>query len=240
MKKILIIGLMLVILTGCNNKKELNTNIKNNNENSIINEEIIEDNILTVHSEADTFLDFSDNSVIFNSVKYVALVKIEEVAGSDNYSYVTNQYVLPYTYGKMKILKVFKGDLEINKVVDFYRLGATMEFDKYYEGLTDSEKDKINKLNEGRKVKYKYVDSYTGKKVQIEKDKFYLVYLTDEKPYKNEENSYAIIGFEYGLRKVKTDNDNLVTTESFKDLDVLNNETGEYEKLSSVVNKNSY
>lgn len=44
MKKILIIGLMLVILTGCNNKKELNTNIKNNNENSIINEEIIEDN----------------------------------------------------------------------------------------------------------------------------------------------------------------------------------------------------
>ena len=62
MKKILIIGLMLVILTGCNNKKELNTNIKNNNENSIINEEIIEDNILTVHSEADTFLDFSDNS----------------------------------------------------------------------------------------------------------------------------------------------------------------------------------
>ena len=30
MKKILIIGLMLVILTGCNNKKELNTNIKNN------------------------------------------------------------------------------------------------------------------------------------------------------------------------------------------------------------------
>ena len=51
---------------------------------------------------------------------------------------------------------------------------------------------------------------------------------------------YAIIGFEYGLRKVKTDNDNLVTTESFKDLDVLNNETGEYEKLSSVVNKNSY
>ena len=47
MKKILIIGLMLVILTGCNNKKELNTNIKNNNENSIINEEIIEDNILT-------------------------------------------------------------------------------------------------------------------------------------------------------------------------------------------------
>ena len=84
---------MLVILTGCNNKKELNTNIKNNNENSIINEEIIEDNILTVHSEADTFLDFSDNSVIFNSVKYVALVKIEEVAGSDNYSYVTNQYV---------------------------------------------------------------------------------------------------------------------------------------------------
>ena len=211
MKKILIIGLMLVILTGCNNKKELNTNIKNNNENSIINEEIIEDNILTVHSEADTFLDFSDNSVIFNSVKYVALVKIEEVAGSDNYSYVTNQYVLPYTYGKMKILKVFKGDLEINKVVDFYRLGATMEFDKYYEGLTDSEKDK-----------------------------FYLVYLTDEKSYKNEENSYAIIGFEYGLRKVKTDNDNLVTTESFKDLDVLNNETGEYEKLSSVVNKNSY
>lgn len=90
------------------------------------------------------------------------------------------------------------------------------------------------------KVKYKYVDSYTGKKVQIEKDKFYLVYLTDEKSYKNEENSYAIIGFEYGLRKVKTDNDNLVTTESFKDLDVLNNETGEYEKLSSVVNKNSY
>ena len=67
-----------------------------------------------------------------------------------------------------------------------------------------------------------------------------LVYLTDEKSYKNEENSYAIIGFEYGLRKVITDNDNLVTTESFKDLDVLNNETGEYEKLSSVVNKNSY
>ena len=42
------------------------------------------------------------------------------------------------------------------------------EEDRKVETIIENyEKDKINKLNEGRKVKYKYVDSYTGKKVQV-------------------------------------------------------------------------
>lgn len=46
--------------------------------------------------------------------------------GTDNYGTIYKRYVFPYTYGTMTILNVYKGSLEINKEVKFYKLGGTL------------------------------------------------------------------------------------------------------------------
>lgn len=232
-KAFVIISLTLLLLTGCNNK-ELNLTEQTQSDKTDLN-------TLRVSGDFDSLLKYEDNNVLFKASKYVALVKIDTISGSDNYSSVTDSYVMPYTYGKMTILKTFKGNLSENSKVNFYSLGATIDFEKYYEGLTEGEKNKIDRVYENRTVPFKYVDFYMGREVKIQESKSYLVYLVDETAYHNESNSYAILGLDYGVRQIRiNDNSNLNSVNNYGSLDVLNNETGEYEKLSNVINEKYY
>lgn len=69
----------------------------------------------------------------------------------------------------------------------------------------------------------KNVKVIVGKDCDIKENETYLVYLNDETTYHGEEDSYAIVGLEYGIRKVKNVKDNVLT--------VKNNETGKYETM---------
>ena len=52
----------------------------------------------------------------------------------------------------------------------------------------------------------------------------------------NKENEYFIDGLQYGLREVQQSNISTYSTNDISNLKVKNNVTGEWEKLSSVIN----
>lgn len=230
MKKFLCILLLAcVMITGCENKENESFDVKENTSSDVkentSNE--VKDNVLVINSEADTLYNYADSSVIYSLADYIAIVKIDEITGVDNYSYISNEYVLPYTYGNMTVIKSYKGNLEENKSVKFYRLGGSISYEKYYNGLTTGEKEKIDSVNKNNLNKYKYVDISVGKKVDIKENNYYLVYLKGGNVYKNEDNAYGIFGLEYGIRQVKDNNLN--------NIEVLNNDSLKYESISRVI-----
>ena len=127
----------------------------------------------------------------------------------------------------MTIIKSYKGNLEENKSAKFYRLGGSISYETYYNGLTTGEKEKIDSVNKNKLNKYKYVDISVGKKVDIKENNYYLVYLKGGNVYKNEDNAYGIFGLEYGIRQVKDNNLN--------NIEVLNNDSLKYESISRVI-----
>ena len=176
MKKFLCILLLAcVMITGCESKENASSDVKENTSSDVkentSNE--VKDNVLVINSEADTLYNYADSSVIYSLADYIAIVKIDEITGVDNYSYISNEYVLPYTYGNMTVIKSYKGNLEENKSVKFYRLGGSISYEKYYSGLTTGEKEKIDSVNKNNLNKYKYVDISVGKKVDIKENNYY-------------------------------------------------------------------
>lgn len=223
MKKILTISLFSLLLVVCYYSfKEGNS--KEDNKITTTEEE---KDTLIISTTLDSAVDYSNNEVLKESSKYIALVKINKILGTDNYGTIYKRYVFPYTYGTMTILNVYKGSLEINKKVKFYKLGGTLPIEKYYEGLNKTQKEKFDADNQKNqtidKSALKNVKVIVGKDCDIKENETYLVYLNDETTYHGEEDSYAIVGLEYGIRKVKNVKDNVLT--------VKNNETGKYETM---------
>lgn len=229
MKKIALGGLISILLLSCyfifNDKNELNeSDVKNNIEDKTTNEE--QKDTIVINTTADMEVDYSNMSELKSSANYIALVKIDKVIGADNYSTINKMYVFPYTYGKMTIIKSYKGNIEENKEVTFYKLGGTIELKKYYESLNVTQKEKFDAnyiKNKTQDFKVKKVQMNLGKEVNVEENKTYLVFMNEETSYHKEKDSYAIVGLEYGIREVKSiNNDNLLAK---------NNVTGEYETL---------
>lgn len=168
---------------------------------------------------------------IYEESQYVAIVKIESIDGANNYSSVNDYYVYPYTYGKMKVLQVLKGNLSIDSIVNFYRLGGKISADRYYESLSASQKEMLA----GLKGSNEELDFRIDDDIKIETGKAYLVYLQDEKFYEGKTNSYTIYGLQVGLREIKEQQSSTHSTQSTNEIQILNNFTGEYENLSDVI-----
>lgn len=169
----------------------------------------------------------SDPQVMAERSDSVAIVKVRSLDGVSNYGNGVQQYVHPYTYGQMEVIQTLKGDIKEGETVKFSRLGGTMPFDEYLEGLSETERTKVSALNSDRKdVKLTFEGD-----VDIEAGKTYLVYLMNSTVHYAEPGAYEIIGFEGGLREIQTTSSYSVNS----DLKVLNNFTGEWENLSDVV-----
>lgn len=67
----------------------------------------------------------------------------------------------------------------------------------------------------------------------MEVGKTYLFYLQDETTYRNQDDEYAIRGFQGGAREVEASAS--LSANSFNDIRVKNNYTGEWESLSVVL-----
>ncbi len=219
----------LFVITGCSN------NNKNKDKVITSNDENIESSTYVVKRTADMLLDTSNDSEMYEESSYVAIVTVESIVDSDNYSYINNEYVLPYTHGKMKILKVLKGDLKENTTVDFYRSGGTLTTEKYYEGLSELEKVKFNsvranikELSKAKNIKVAYEDD-----IDVILGKPYLVYLKDDKYYSGEKNSYVIFGMQGGLREIQTVQN--IGVKLLSEVKVLNNFTKKWETLDKIV-----
>lgn len=198
-----------------------------------------EQDVYVVSSAHDLAINISDPAEMGQVSTYVVLAKIDSIDGANNYSEVSQEYVLPYTYGHMTVVENIVGDLPIGESLEFYRLGGTISADQYYNGLTEVEKERMDfaKENNAALASATYIKETSDGDVDVEAGKTYLVYLVDETAYYAKPGTYAIIGFEGGLREIRTNSGEVITqsTTEATNMQVLNNFTGEWESLDNIL-----
>lgn len=193
-------------------------------------------NVLNVTSVFDLAYDISNSKVLANHSTYIALIKIDSIDGVTNINRKTGNPVSgPYSFGKATVIKNIKGNIP-NKNIEFSRMGGEMPYDEWIKGDIDPAKiESVRKeagLDKVSTKDIKVIYKVEGD-IEIEENKTYLVYMNQDLQ-SNKENEYSIQGFQYGLREILVkDGYNINGVENQK---VKNNDTGKWEKLSSVVN----
>lgn len=187
-----------------------------------------DENIPTVISVVDFAIDIRDPEVIMEEAEDVALVRIDEISGFGNYDEATGMYTVPYTYGKMTVLENYKGDLLVGEAVKFYRNDGILTAEEYYAGLGEELKLKYGETNADDPELWTKKTRYTtNEDIKLELGKTYLAYMV---PREGEDGAYVIICAQGGLREARSSADE-------EWAEVLNNFTGEWERLSDVVAK---
>lgn len=166
-----------------------------------------------------------DPFYFYDEYPLVASVRIDSIDGGRNYSPIAEQYVSPFTVGKMTVIEAYKGEVEAGAQLPYARLGGIVAAEEYMKGLSEPQRSKSYYLSKGESpqgyIKSTYLDD-----IDIEVGKNYLVFLSPEATPDGKVQDYAMQGMQYGLREVQG---------SGAQATVLNNETGEWESLSSVV-----
>ncbi len=185
-----------------------------------------DENIPTVISVVDFAIDIRDPEIMMEEAEDVALVRIDEISGFGNYDEATGMYTVPYTYGEMTVLENYKGDLLVGEAVKFYRNGGILTAEEYYTGLGEELKQKYGETNADDPELWTKKTRYMADgDIKLELGKTYLAYMVPR-----EDGAYVIICAQGGLREARSSVDE-------EWVEVLNNFTGEWERLSDVVAK---
>ncbi|MFZ2544354.1 MAG: hypothetical protein WAW80_00015 [Candidatus Saccharimonadales bacterium] len=186
--------------------------------------------ILRTETDADILWNANDPYYGYNKDPIVALVHIDSIDGGRTYSPISEQYVFPQTIGKMSVREVYKGDVKSGEKLSYYRPGGTVTYDEYWNSLNKQQQDKILHLNNGKKpTDKKYIQDKFTDDIDVEAGKDYVVFLIPQSSKDGKNQEYLIDGFQYGLREAKG---------SGTEITVLNNNTKEWEALSSIVKLN--
>lgn len=213
----------LFLMNGC----KLNHEVVEHTSFFNAYEQIDEAEIMNLASQADVSLNYGNPEVMYQTAEQVVIARVDSIDGSSNYNEQTGEYVFPFTYGKMTILAVKKGNLSVNQQVPYLRMGAILTFEQYYQGLLP---DHQQKIAEHMDQQPKYVKHMFGDDIDIEAGKIYLIYIGENDSKDSpEKDAYPIIGWEGGLREIKGD------LSSQAQIQVLNNITGEWENLSQLI-----
>ncbi len=222
MKKIIIL-VTIVLLSGCVESEELISDNQNEYYNEYLN--IKQDEIMLLEYNVDLLHNVSDPKVMNALAEYIIIAKVTSIDGGSNYNEILNEYISPYTYGKLEIIDVLKGDINEKEVI-FVRGGGIIAIDEYIKSLYPAQKEKFIANLNGRQdgyIEVKFLDD-----IDIEVGKTYLIYMNKGEVLKEE--SYTIIGMAGGLREVDTSNNE-------SDLKVYNNYTNQWELLSTIIEK---
>ncbi|MEF9893367.1 hypothetical protein [Anaerorhabdus sp.] len=228
--KIITISLCLLILTGCSPSSTMNEStdvvISNNAYLSIDMSDVI-----VMQGDGDINGDPSNPVEIYSKSYAIAIATIDSIDGGSNVIESTGKYTHPYTYGKLTIETVLKGDLTNGEQVNYVRSGGIVDYGSYYKSLSPAQQQKRDYLGASNRGYVKYV---FGNDIDIEVGKKYLIYFNNPENGSLKNNSYQIIGWESGLREV-----NSTTTKEYSqsngDILVLNNITNEWESLNSLI-----
>ncbi len=228
-RNLLIIFVFIFVISIClvlNNKKDMKFDTNNDNAN----DDVVID--INQYAYVEYLYDLNDKNVLTDLFDYIAIIKIKSVDGVDNYDYVSNDYVSPYTYGKAEVLKVIKGNIS-NKEISYNRLGGKISFTKYIEGEEYKPVDfkriyNISNIDDSKII----INATYSKDIDIEPGKIYLAFL-EYKEGVNRENEYWIGGMEYGLRELSDSNISINNIDTIK---VRNNTTKKYESINEVIN----
>lgn len=227
MKKIIIYLICLLSLFGCskNNDEVVYHNAYNN---------IAENDIFQIETCFVISGNISNPSYVDSISTDIALITILSIDGGDNFGEQTNEYCYPYTYGKFKVEKVYKGNIEEEKEYEYIRAGGIIDYDSYYNSLSEDEKDKNNILING--VKPAYIKMKFEGDIDIEPGKTYLAYLSNPESGIGlfaKKDAYMINSFEGGLREVL--DYSKIKDKDLSEIKVLNNFTGEYENINDIL-----
>lgn len=230
---------MLVVAATITAAWIVNYNKDNSEDNSVLEDNldgatsgastIPPEDVAKVSSVVDTTINLADPQALAENSNYIALVCIDSLDGADNYSEISQQYVLPYTFGQMTVLENYKGELMPGEKYGFYRLGGTLPAEQYYAGALSPEanaKRQTMQAENGESDAGKYVRDLAVGDIEIEAGKTYLAYLVPESSYYGKPDTYAIIGYQGGLREARQRDDVW---------QVLNNFTGEWEDLAAAL-----
>ena len=196
----IIIAVILISLSGCTKTDEpvpsadsMEQTEKNQNiqaeEKPVILESI---------GEVEMPVNIYDPQYLIDTEDCIAIVKVSNIHG-ENYNELTDEYVSPYTVGNIDVVYPIKGEPRQTSL--FTRMGARISFDKYLEGLPETERSKVETiLVDGTRpdyVDYSYVDC-----LMLEDDQYYLVFMIDSN-YVIKDEHYSICWYPAGTLKIE-------------------------------------
>jgi hypothetical protein len=154
-------------------------------------------------------------------------MRIDSIDSGRNFGPIFEQYVYPQTIGSMTVLEVYRGDIKAGEQLAYARLGGIITYEEYWKGLNQEQRDKILHLNGGEEpAAKKYVKETPMDDIDVEVGIQYLAFLTPQISKDGKHQEYSIGGLQYGLREAKSAGAQTL---------VLNNDTGEWEVLRSVI-----
>ncbi len=222
MKKLFIIALYLCILCGC-------TYLAAENDQSVIgSDKVIDVNgsgeIMLAEYIVDLSYNPSDEAQMSAHSEYAVLARVVSVDGTDSYNAKNGTYGMLYTYGRIEIINVYKGELRAGETYGFTRNGGIGTWEQYAAGRNPEALKKQEQLmKENGKTRPAYVEEKAAGDISIEEGKTYLIYMLNQ-DYSPMDDSFLILGYQGGLREVNMDK-----------TEVRNNYTGEWQSLEETV-----
>jgi len=246
--KILISGIITILGISIIGYFGMNKNYKNDNkkeEEESFNyysyiDEINLDNVINASVLSDRIIDISDVEALKNFHTNVFIGTVDSMEGCSTIVSSGRFSSMPNTYGKIKVLKNLKG--EINQdVITYSRPGGVISIAEYEKNAPKElvENRKFHREQAGQKnldLKNTYVKYIEENDIEIETGKTYLFFAT----FVPETSIYQIDGAQYGTREILDLNTNKTVFRKLPDestLQVKNNETGKYESLNEFINK---
>ena len=230
-KNLITLVFLLLICSACSMKVEdTNKGTKNKKFYSTY-ESIPKDKIYKIQSEAELAINISDSNLLYQNSQYVVLAQVESIEGSDTYNEQGDYYMYPYTYGSLKVINVYKGDLVVNESYPYVRMGGIVDFEDYKASLNPEQLDKMLYMMKGNFPEY--VECYLGNDIGLEAGSTYLMYINgkgDDLTMIPHKGALQLYGWEGGLREVEQGSK--ARSASPK---VFNNITGEWEELGEVL-----
>lgn len=228
---------LILVTSGCSAEESGNLTSASNDLSTVSDVKILTEspqNIMTVSSHADLLYDISDNNVLAEISDCIALVRVDEITGVSNKNRLTGNYIsTSYTYGKARVLKVFKGNIGTAEI-GFVRDGGILPYDEWIKGQENTEKLIRMRREAGipdSETDNMFVNYMPQGDISIESGKTYLVYMF-RNPEFNLENEYIIQGYQFGLRELRQ---NSIGAQNATELHVKNNVSGEWEAISDIL-----
>ncbi len=177
-------------------------------------------------------VDFSlGRGSLFENTPIVALVYIDSIDGGRSWSPIHEVYALPYTHGKMTVVDVYKGNIEVGQQLNYSRAGGVIPYDEYINSMTKDEREKFTRGVHDNQPKYIQVH-YDGD-IGFKAGKTYVAFLDPQSSKDGKTTDYVFSWLQYGTREAKATHP--VSRSANSEITVLNNLTGEWEPLDRVI-----
>lgn len=183
----------MFLITGCSSDAALSKPLHENQYTSYL-DDVDKESIAYANNIGDIAYNFLDPNVLYEKAEVIALVTINSI---DSASTTVGTVTDPngYTLGSLTPLKVYKGNVTADVIINFTRFTGVLPYSKYLDGIPPAMAEKLEKSRDkNSSVGQQYIDTTFEGDFQLTAGESYLVY----KVYSEDLNSYTMIGFQAG------------------------------------------